>query len=111
MSQLLGIVALLALVAIVLFLPRQEWPRAPTWLRVTAVAIAVALVVFAVVSFQMARDSSGSAGGLVLVAAAGGAVLLALRLVVWTCVGRVNPRSVWAATSPDARSSPRERSR
>jgi formate hydrogenlyase subunit 3/multisubunit Na+/H+ antiporter MnhD subunit len=111
MSQLLGIVALVACVAIVLLLPRQEWPRAPTWMRVTAVAIALALAVFAVVFFQMAGGSRENPGGLVLVAVAGGAVVLALRLVVWACVGRVNPRSIWAATSPDARSRPRGRSR
>ena len=111
MAQLLGIVALVACVAIILLLPRREWPRAPTWMRAAAVAIALALVVFAVVFFQMARDSHDSPGGLVLVAAAGGAVLLALRLVAWACVGRVNPRSIWAAMSPDARSRPRARSR
>jgi len=112
MSQLLGIVGLVACVAIILLLPRQEWPRAPTWMRVTAGAIALALVVFGVVLFQMAAGASReSPGGLVLVAVAGGAVVIALRLVVWACVGRVKPRSIWAAMSPDAPSRPRKGSR
>ena len=111
MAQLLGIAALVACVAIIVLLPRQEWPRAPTWMRVAAVAIALALAVFAVVFFQMAGGSRDNPGGLVLVAAAGSAVVLGLRLVAWACVGRVNPRSIWAAMSPDARSRPRARSR
>jgi len=114
MSQLLGIITLVALVAvfaIVRLLPGQEWPRAPTWMRVTAVGIALALVVFAAVIFQVAGGSRENSGGLVLVVAAGGAVLLALRLFVWACVGRVKPRSIWAAMYCDRKSRARERSR
>jgi len=111
MSQLLGIVALLALVAIVLLLPGQEWPRAPRWMRVAAAAIALVLAVLAVVIFQVAGGSRDSPGGLVLVAAAAGAALLALRLVAWACVGRVKPRSIWAAMASDGKSRARERSR
>ena len=71
MAQLLGIIALLACVALILLLRRQEWPRAPTWMRVAAVVIALGLAVFAVVLFQRAGGSRDSPGGLVLVAAAG----------------------------------------
>jgi hypothetical protein len=41
MSRLLGIVVLAGLLAIAFFLPRREWPRAPKWMRLTAVAIAL----------------------------------------------------------------------
>ncbi len=104
MMQLLGIGALVACLAIIVLVPRQEWPRAPTWMRATAAAIALALVGLAVLVFQVAGGGRDSPGGLVLVVVAGASVLLALRLVVWACIGRVKPRSIWAAMSPDARS-------
>jgi peptidoglycan/LPS O-acetylase OafA/YrhL len=104
MLQLLGIGGLLACVAIILVLPHKEWPRPPKWMRITAVAIALALAVLAVAFFQAAGNGRDSPGGLVVVALAGAAAVLALRLVVWAWIGRVNPRSIWAAMGPDARS-------
>ena len=111
MAQLLGIIALVACIAVLVLVPGREWPRAPTWMRTTALATALGLAILGVVIFLAARNSHDGPGGLVLVVFAGGALLVALRLVAWACVGRLNPRSIWAAMSRDARSTPRRRSR
>ena len=110
MSQRLGIVVLAGLLAVVFFLPRREWPRAPKWMRLTAVAIALPLAVVAVLLVRAGAEIRDAPAFMPWILA-GAAALSAFKLIAWACMGRVNPRSMLAATLPDARSRPRARSR
>ena len=111
LSQLIGIVALVGVLAVLVLLPRPEWPRAPRWMRTTAVVLALALVGVAIASAWWGaerRDNATLVAWLVAI----GAGLTALKLLRWAWIGRINPRSLLlAAARPDARSRPRERSR
>jgi hypothetical protein len=110
MSQLLGFAVLAGVLAIIFFLPREEWPRAPTWMRLTAVGLALALAVAAVLLLRAGADIR-DAPALMLWILAATVALSALRLLAWAAIGRVKPRSMLAAMLPDARPGPRARSR
>ena len=110
MSQLVGIVALAGLLALMFFLPRRGWPRAPKWMRLTAVAIALPLAVVAVLLVRAGAEIR-DAPAFMPWHPVRAATPSAFKLIAWACIGRVNPRSMQAATLHDARSRPRARSR
>lgn len=92
----MGIIGLVACIAAIVLLSGGEWPRAPRWLRITAVVLAIPLFGLAAIALRVAFQNHESMGALPLLGLAIATGVLGLWLLGWAWVGRLRPGSLLA---------------